>query len=83
MAQMRLEISRDGVREAALTSPEVRAAVRQAAEAIAARATGPDAEIKIVDAGTSRARSYVVNVSPKAAAAEAKYRILGRALGGG
>lgn len=91
MTSFRIDLDRAGVREAALTSPEVRAALRTFADNIAARATAIDAgegvtskpsEIDVEEGGTSRARVYVRAIGAAAAAREAKYRILGRALDG-
>lgn len=82
--RVKLKLDRAGIREAALTSREVRAAVARAAEAIAARAASvTDDEIEVVHAGRSRARSYVRRVGADAAANEAHDRALGRAIGGG
>lgn len=81
-----ITLDRAGVRAAALTSPEVRAAVHAAAAEIAARAEVPEREqqdyrVEVVDGGRSRARSYVVLAGPNSVGLEAKRRILGRALG--
>jgi len=92
MTSFRINLDRAGVREAALTSPEVRAALRTVADEIADRARSIDAaegvtskpsEITVSEGGTSRARAYIHAEGAAAAAREAKYRILGRALGGG
>ena len=91
MTSFRIELDRAGVREAALSSPEVRAALRTIADGIAERARGIDAgegvtshqsEITVSEGGTNRARAYVHANGAAAAAREAKYRILGRALDG-
>lgn len=86
-AKMKLTIDKAGVRAAALTSPEVRAAVHAAAAEIAARAEVPahetqDYGVEVIDGGKSRARSYVVLRGPNSVALESRHRILGRALGG-
>lgn len=92
MGRIRVEMDREGVRHAALTSPEVRAAVRAKAEEIASRArtidsatgvSSPKSDIVVTDGGRSRARAYIRAVGPAAAAREAKYRVLGRSLAGG
>lgn len=89
--KLTLKIDRDGVRKAALTGPEVRAAIREVTERVAARAasidsstggTSPKSEITSAVGGVSRARGYVQATGPAAYAREAKYRILGRALEG-
>ena len=91
MTSFRLELDRAGVREAALTSPEIRAELRRIAEGVADRArsigagegvTSHPSEIEVGEGGTTRGRAYVRAVGDAAAAREAKYRILGRALGG-
>lgn len=82
MARPRLEINRAGIREAALTSPEVRAAVRDIAEGIASRARGAtEDEIVVAEGGRSRARAYVRRLG-SGARGEAHDRALGRAIGG-
>lgn len=84
MAKMRIELDRAGVREAALTSPEVRAAVGQVAEKMAAAARGRTENIiEVIHAGKSRARSYVRMLGADAAREEAKERILGSAIDAG
>jgi len=92
MASFRIELNREGIREAALRSPEVRAGLRAVADEIADRAraidsgegvTSEPSDIEVEEGGTRRARVYVRAVGAAAAAREAKYRILGRALGGG
>jgi hypothetical protein len=84
MAQsFRIELNRAGIRELALTSPEVRAAVRATAESIAARARSATRdEIDVAEGGTSRARAYVRRLG-SGAAGEANDRALGRSVGGG
>ena len=82
MSSIRFEFNRDAIRHAALTSPEVRAAVKAKAEAIAARARGAtDDRIVVNDGGRSRARSYVVRLDG-GAAAEASDRAMGRSVSG-
>ena len=82
MAKPRIELNKRGVREAALTSAEVRAAVRQVAEGIASRARGvTDDEIQVAEGGRSRARAYVRRLG-SGAAGEAQDRALGRSIGG-
>jgi hypothetical protein len=84
MARVKIELDRGGVRRAALTSSEVRAAVAEVAErmATAARARTEN-EIEVVHAGRSRARSYVRMLGADAAREEAKERILGSAIDAG
>lgn len=91
MTGFRIELNRAGVREAALTSPDVRAALRTVADQIADRARAIDAgegvtskpsEISVREGGSTRARAYIHAEGAAAAAREAKYRILGRALDG-
>lgn len=86
-----IKLDRAKVDYAALSSPQVRAQLRIVAEAAAARARNIGAsegvksdpsEIKVAMGGHRRARAYVRAVSPSAAAREAKYRILGRAMPG-
>lgn len=82
MGSVRFELNRDGVRHAALTSPEIRAAVKAKADAIASRARGlTDDEIVVNEGGRSRARAYVVRLDG-GAAAEASDRALGRSVNG-
>jgi len=82
MASLRIDLNRAGIREAALQSPEVRAAVRAIAESVAARARGTtDDEIDVHEGGTSRARAYVRRLG-SGAAGEAQDRALGRSVGG-
>lgn len=84
MSSIRIELDRAGVREAALTSQEVRDAVGQVAEKIAAAARGRTENlIEVTHAGKSRARSYVRMLGADAAAEEAKERILGSAIDAG
>lgn len=92
MTSVRIHIDKPAVREAALTSPEIRAGLRLVAEQVAARAenieastgvTSEPSEIKVTEGGVRRARFYVTAEGPQAAAREAKYRILGRSLPGG
>lgn len=82
--RVKIQLDRDGVREAALTSPGVREAVGDTAERIAQAARGrTDLEIEVVHAGQRRARSYVRMVGADAAATEARDRILGSAIDAG
>lgn len=82
MARARIEIDRSGIGNV-LKSTEVRAAVGQAAELIAARArSATDNPVSVRHAGQSRARSYVSLDGPDGAREEADDRPLGRALGG-
>lgn len=82
MTSLRIELNRAGIRAVALTSPEVRAAVKAKAEAIANRARGAtDDRIVVNEGGRSRARAYVVRLDG-GAAAEAHDRALGRSVGG-
>ena len=75
---VRFELNRSAV----LTSEEVRAAVNDVAEGIAARARlATTDEIIVADAGRSRARSYVRRLG-SGAAGEANDRALGRSIGG-
>jgi len=82
---VRLELNRDGIRQVALLSPEVRGRLRQIAEATATRARGmTNLEIDVRDGnGRSRAAVHVGMLGPAAAATEAKHRILGRSLTNG
>jgi len=83
MGSIRFEFNRDAIRAAALTSPEVRAAVKDKAEAIADRVRGAtDDRIVVNEGGRSRARAYVVRLDG-GAAAEAHDRALGRSAAGG
>jgi len=82
MGSIRIELDRAGIRAVALTSAEVRAAVKAKAEAIANRARGAtDDRIVVNEAGRSRARAYVVRLDG-GSAAEAHDRALGRSIGG-
>jgi len=82
MATFRIDLNRAGIREAALTSPEVRAAVHAAAEGIAARARSlTDDEIDVHEGGRDRARAYVRRLG-SGAQGEAEDRALGRSIGG-
>lgn len=84
MTKLRIELDRTGVREAALTSPEIRAAITAVAEKMAAAARQrTENEIVVTNAGKSRARSYVRMLGADAAAEEAKERILGTAIDAG
>jgi hypothetical protein len=84
MTRMRIELHSPGVKAAALTSPEVRAEVAKVAERIAAAARGrTENEIEVINAGKSRARSYVRMLGADAAREEAKERILGTAIDAG
>lgn len=84
MAKFRIELNHDGVREAALTSPEVRAEITRRAEKVAEAARGrTENKIEVINAGHSRARSYVRMLGADAAAEEARERILGTALDAG
>lgn len=75
-----LDAKADGIREM-LTSSGVRAEVRRIAEATAGRARGrTDNEIVVVNAGRSRARSYIRMLGPEASVDESRDRILGRSL---
>jgi len=79
---VRFEFSGLGIRDEALTSPEVRAAVRSVAEGIAARARSQtDDEIEVAEGGRSRARAYVTRLG-SGAAGEARDRVLGRSIRG-
>lgn len=80
--RIRLELDRQAIRQVALQSEGVRAAVRDIAEATAARARSvTDDEIIVANAGRSRARSYVRRLG-SGAAGEAHDRALGRSIGG-
>lgn len=79
-ASIRLKLNSSGTRQAALTSPEVRAAVAVVAEAIADSARGrTDDPVTVTHAGRSRARSYVRRLG-SGAAGEADDRALGSSL---
>jgi len=80
--RVRFDFNRDGIRAAALTSDDVRAAVKAKAEQIAARARAQtDDEIVTGEGGRSRARSYVTRLG-SGASGEAADRALGRSIGG-
>lgn len=80
MASFRITPNRAGIRAAALTSPEVRAAVAERAKRVAAAAQArTDDEIVTDDAGRSRARSYVTRLG-SGARGEAKDRALGSSI---
>jgi hypothetical protein len=80
--RVRIELDRAGVREAALSSPEVRDAVSAIAQRIASEAQSKtDDEIVVNDAGQSRARSYVTRLG-SGARGEAEDRALGSSIGG-
>lgn len=82
MTSVRIELDRAAVRAVALTSPEVRAAVKQVAENTANRARSmTDDEIQVHEGGRSRARAYVVRLGD-GARGEAEDRALGRSVGG-
>lgn len=82
--RVKIELDRAGIREAALTSPDVRAAIAEVAEKIAVSARGrTDNEVEVVHAGRSRARSYVRMLGPDAARTEARDRVLGTAIDAG
>lgn len=79
---VRFEFNREGIREAALTSDGVRAAVKARAERIAdAARSQTDDEIVVGEGGRSRARAYVTRLG-SGAAGEADDRALGRSIGG-
>ena len=83
MTSFRFDHSRDGIREVALTSPEIRAMIAARAERIAAAARGKTGdEIVTAHAGKSRARSYVRRLD-SGAAGEANDRALGSAIDSG
>jgi hypothetical protein len=80
MGGIRLELDRDGIRYAALTSPEVRSEIKQRAEAIAESARGAtDDRIVVNEGGRSRARAYVTRLD-SGARGEAKDRALGSSI---
>lgn len=84
MPRVTIKIDREAVRRAALTGPDVRAALRQIAEGVASRAAGASGdEVTVYEGGKDRARVYVRRMGGGAAAQEAKDRALGRSLGGG
>lgn len=79
---VRFDFNRDGIREAALTSAEVRAAVKARADRMAERARSQTRdEIVVHEGGRSRARAYVTRLG-SSAAGEANDRALGRSIGG-
>jgi hypothetical protein len=79
---IRIELDSDGVRHAALTSPEVRAMLKAKVDAVAGAARGNTTlEVVATVGGGSRARGEVRLVGPAGAATEAKHRVLGTALG--
>ena len=66
-----------------LQSPEMRAAVRGVAEAMAGRARGMTSDpIVVAEGGRSRARAYVRRLG-SGGRGEAHDRALGRSIGGG
>lgn len=80
--RVRIELNRDGVREAALSSDEVRGYVSTIANRIADEARSKtDDEVEVTDAGQSRARSYVTRLG-SGARGEAEDRALGSSIGG-
>lgn len=82
--RFKIDLDRAGVRAAALTSPEVRAAIAETAERMATAARSrTDNEIVVTNAGRSRARSYVRMLGPDAERTEARDRILGTAIDAG
>lgn len=85
MASVDIRLNHSGIKEAALTSPEVRGQLRKMAEAMAARArTQTDLEIEVTEGvGRSRAGARVWMLGAQAARVEAKHRILGRSLTNG
>lgn len=83
MAKVVIKLNRSGIRYAALKSPKVRAEVSRYAQQVGENASGSGKTVTVGDAGISRARTYVWLDEPNSAQLEAKYRILGRALGQG
>lgn len=81
MTSIRIEVNKQGVRRAALYSPEVGAALNQVAERIAARARGNTSDEVKVEAQRRKDR-LGVSVSRENAAGEAQDRALGRSIGG-
>lgn len=82
-SSIRIDLNRDGIRAAALTSPQVRAMIAAKAEKVAEAARGhTDDEIVTAHAGKSRARSYVRRLG-SGAAGEAKDRALGGSIDAG
>ncbi len=72
------------VRVAALISPEVRKAVGDSAERMAAAARSKTTnEIEVIHAGNSRARSYVRLLGADGAAQESAHRPLGSSIDAG
>lgn len=85
---IKIELNREGVRYAALTSPQVRSVVGQVAERIAASARAklndPDLNgVEVTNAGRSRARSYVRVLGPNAELIESRDRVLGSSIDAG
>ncbi len=88
----RLELDRDGVREAVLRSDGVRRLIEETAESVATKARGNAPRVDgepgeqpvpiIVEPahGKTRARALVVIDHPSGLAVEAKHRTLGGAL---
>jgi hypothetical protein len=79
--QVRIELNKAGIREAALTSQDVRDMIAKFSEQVAGRARSGGDTIETFHGGDDRARSYVWLAESNSAANEAKNRILGRALG--
>lgn len=80
---VRFVTNRAGIREAALTAASVRQLISARAHAVASAAASSGYPIVVLDAGRSRARSYVIIDSPAGAAIESKHRVLGTAIDAG
>jgi hypothetical protein len=79
--EIRIDLNLAGIREAALTSQNVRDMVAKFSEQVADRARADGDTIETFHGGHDRARSYVRLAETNSAANEARNRILGRALG--
>lgn len=81
--RVRIDLDRDGVRAAALTSQGVRDELRARAERIAAAASAASGDDVVVnEGGVSRARFYVTRLG-SGAQGEANDRALGTAIDSG
>ena len=79
-AKFRLKLNYNALGDAALRSPEVRAAVAQIAEGVADRARSrTDDPIEVTNAGRVRARSYISRAG-SGALGESADRVLGSSL---
>lgn len=80
MSTVRIVLNSPGIRQVALTSPEVRALIHSKAQAVANAVNDPSVPVRVHDGGVSRARSTVALDSPVGALIESRDRLLGTAL---